>query len=428
MVKVALKLEQRTKLSQIQRLTIKMLTLRSQELTDFLHEQVAENPLLDIRYGDVKSQADAGKEKPLDAVRSRADSLEESLMKQLRLQTLPRPVLLAAGLVIRSLDEKGFCTGNLAELGQEYALDGATMDKGLAVVQSLDPPGIGARDIRECLLLQTRRHGQAPAGTEHLLSQYYEDFLQGKWQKLQHEMDLSEKDFKAIRDFLKTLALQPASTADAETEFIRPDVEIYEAEPGKLAVRSLEELPDVFFRDDLYKEYEAQGDKKTRTYIHRARRAFLSLQSALAYRWQSIFLVLQCVAQYQSQHFLQGLPLRPLRQKDAAYMTGLSTATVSRVCHGRYVLFSGHVYRLQDFFAQAYACQNEYEDGEISDQAIKEKIRDHIAAEAPDYPWSDQELADWLAAQQIHIARRTVAKFRLQLQIPNSTIRRRLKE
>lgn len=271
MVKVALKLEQRTKLSQIQRLTIKMLTLRSQELTDFLHEQVAENPLLDIRYGDVKSQADAGKEKPLDAVRSRADSLEESLMKQLRLQTLPRPVLLAAGLVIRSLDEKGFCTGNLAELGQEYALDGATMDKGLAVVQSLDPPGIGARDIRECLLLQTRRHGQAPAGTERLLSQYYEDFLQGKWQKLQHEMDLSEKDFKAIRDFLKTLALQPASTADAETEFIRPDVEIYEEEPGKLAVRSLEELPDVFFRDDLYKEYEAQGDKKTRTYIHRAR-------------------------------------------------------------------------------------------------------------------------------------------------------------
>ena len=75
MVKVALKLEQRTKLSQIQRLTIKMLTLRSQELTDFLHEQVAENPLLDIRYGDVKSQADAGKEKPLDAVRSRSDSL-----------------------------------------------------------------------------------------------------------------------------------------------------------------------------------------------------------------------------------------------------------------------------------------------------------------------------------------------------------------
>lgn len=86
------------------------------------------------------------------------------------------------------------------------------------------------------------------------------------------------------------------------------------------------------------------------------------------------------------------------------------------------------MYRLQDFFAQAYACQNEYEDGEISDQAIKEKIRDHIAAEEPDHPWSDQELADWLAAQQIHIARRTVAKFRLQLQIPNSTIRRRLKE
>ena len=108
MAKIALKLEQRTKLSQIQRLTIQMLTLHAQDLTDFLHEQVTDNPLLDIRYKDVRPSGGSGKEKPIDNIKNRGDSLETGLMKQLRVQNVPKPVMLAAGLVIRSLVKKVF--------------------------------------------------------------------------------------------------------------------------------------------------------------------------------------------------------------------------------------------------------------------------------------------------------------------------------
>lgn len=349
MSNLSLKLEQKAKILQVQRLTIHMLALNAQDLADFLQEQVTDNPLLDIRYHDVRPAGDKG-DKAIDNLRSRSDSLEARLMAQLRVQSLPRPQLMAAGLVIGSLDDKGFFQGDLASLGTAYHLTPEDMKKGLELVQSFDPPGIAARDLREALLIQTRRSRKAPAKTEALLAQHYEDFLQGKWQKIQASLALSEAGLQAIRDFLKTLSLQPAGQITQEEVYIRPDVEIYCDEKGQLALRSLEEIPDVYFRDDLYDQYAAQGDKETLVYIRKARRDFNDLASALAYRHHSIEQVVTCLMSHQKDYFLYHKPLQPLRQKDIAEETKLSTATVSRVCRHRYVLFEGQVYPLQSFW------------------------------------------------------------------------------
>lgn len=348
MANLSLKLEQKTKLMQVQRLTIQLLALHGQELMDFLQEQVTDNPLLDIRYHDVRGAGDKT-EKPIDNIKSRSASLESQLMAQLRVVSVPRPILLAAGLVIGSLDEKGFFQGDLSSLGDGYGLSEEDMEKGLALVQTFDPPGIGARNICEALLIQTRRRSDGPPKTEELLTRHYDDFLRGKWSKIQQGLDLSDKDLRDIRDFLKTLSLQPAGQIEQDEVYIRPDVEIYLEEGGTLAFRWLEELPDVYFRDDLYAEYGAQKDKKTLAYIRKARRAFNDLASALAYRRLSIEQVMNCLLTRQEGYFLHGQPLEPLRQKDIAEETGLSTATVSRVCRNRYALFGGKVYGLQSF-------------------------------------------------------------------------------
>ncbi|WP_417093613.1 RNA polymerase factor sigma-54, partial [Megasphaera sp.] len=408
---------------QVQRLTIQMLALHAQNLADFLQEQVTDNPLLDIRYHDVRPAGDKG-DKAIDNLRSRSDSLEARLMAQLRVQSLPRPQLMAAGLVIGSLDDKGFFQGDLASLGTAYHLTPGDMKKGLELVQSFDPPGIAARDLREALLIQTRRSRKAPAKTEALLAQHYEDFLQGKWQKIQASLALSEAGLQAIRDFLKTLSLQPAGQITQEEVYIRPDVEIYCDEKGQLALRSLEEIPDVYFRDDLYDQYAAQGDKETLAYIRKARRDFNDLASALAYRHHSIEQVVTCLMSHQKDYFLYHKPLQPLRQKDIAEETKLSTATVSRVCHHRYVLFEGQVYPLQSFLATAYAVDKE-DGASVSDKAIMRKIADLVEGEDKDHPYSDQDLAEYFASAQISVARRTVTKFRQKLNIPNSRIRRR---
>lgn len=427
MAKIALTLEQKIKLSQMQRLTIQMMTLRGQDLVEFLYEKVTENPLLDIRYPDVRPKSGGGTEKPIDNIRSSGDSLEEKLMKELRVQSVSKKVILAAGLVIQSLDEKGFFAAALEDIGVDYGLSVADMEAGLRLVQTFDPPGVGARTIQEALLIQTRRRKDAPAGAEELLMNHYDDFIRGHWKRLEEQMGLSPEGLGRIRHFLKKLALQPAAPADERTEFVRADIEILCDEEGHLTVRSLEDLPDVFFRDDLYTAYGKDGDKATQVFIRKAKRQFLDLQTALAYRRQSIFTVVEHIVKEQGEHFLHGGSLRPLTQKDIATATGLSAATVSRVCRDRYALFRGRIYPIQSFLAHHYRCDRE-RDGSISDKAIMEKMARLIAEEDCRRPWSDQDLADYFSQQSVHVARRTITKFRFKMNIPNSRMRRRMKE
>lgn len=224
---------------------------------------------MDICYHDVRADEEKGR-KAIENVHNHGASLEAKLMAQLRVQTLPKPVMLAAGLVIGSLDAKGFFQGDLASLGRAYQLGPADMEKGLALVQSFDPPGIAARDLREALLIQTRRARKAPRQAEALLEKHYDDFLQGKWQKIQASLGLSDSELRDIRDFFKSLSLQPASQIVQEEVYIRPDIEIYCDAKGQLTQRSLEDIPDVYFRDDLYDQYAARGDKEILDYIRKA--------------------------------------------------------------------------------------------------------------------------------------------------------------
>lgn len=423
MARIALKLEQQLQLSQMQRLMIQMMQLHGQDLRDFLQEQVTNNPLLDIRYPDVQRSS----EKPIENNRSAGDSLEEALMKQLRLQKVERPILLAAGLVIQHLDEKGFFVGNLDDLGGNYNLPEAAMGKGLSLVQSFDPPGIAARSLQEAFLLQAQRRNGVPKGTMLVLEHYYNDFIHGRWERLEKLSGLAIEDLQSIRDFLKTLSQQPAVQHEEKETYIRADIEIYFDTDGKASIRSLEELPEVFFRDDLYEEYMADSDKKTRQFIAKAKRGYLDLQTALSYRWQSIFTVVQYIVDWQRDYFLYNKSLKPLSQKDIAAVTGLSPATVSRVCRDRYALFHHQIYPIQSFLAHLYH-QDVEKEGIISDNAIMEKMANYIKNEDEQHPWSDQELTDLLLRENIHIARRTVTKFRQKMNVSNSIMRRRLRK
>jgi len=425
MVQLSLALTQKISLSQMQRLMIQLMTLRGQDMRDFLQEQVVTNPLLDIRYPDVYQAKGQSQEKPLYQVKAHSGSWEEKLMKQLRLQQVPKAILMAGGLIIQHLDEKGFCTEDIDFLGQPYQLSVQQMAAGLSLVQSFDPPGIGAQSVQDCLRLQTIRSGKAPKGTLELVTTCYDDFLHARWETIAKTLDISLAEVGKIRAFLKTLSLQPIATMDERHEYIRPDVEIYVDKAGQVQIRSLEELPEVFFRHDLYAAYAAQGDGETKQFIRKAKRQFLDLQSALAYRWKSIFTVLSYVAARQEAHFREGKALRPLLQQDVAHATGLSTATVSRVCRDRYVLCKQRVVPLQSFFARSYS-HHASVSGVISDKAIMAELTALIQAENKQKPLSDQAIMEHFKARNIAIARRTIAKFRTHLHIPNSTMRKRI--
>lgn len=134
-----------------------------------MQEQVTDNPLLDIRYHDVRGAGDKT-EKPIDNIKSRSASLESQLMAQLRVLSVPKPVLPWRRDWSLALSTKGFFQGDITSLGDGYGLTEENIEKGLALVQTFDPPGIGARNICEALIIQTRRRGDGPPKTEALLT------------------------------------------------------------------------------------------------------------------------------------------------------------------------------------------------------------------------------------------------------------------
>jgi RNA polymerase sigma-54 factor len=204
--------------------------------------------------------------------------------------------------------------------------------------------------------------------------------------------------------------------------WIRPEGElVIDTDTASVRPVLFQACPSVRFRSDLYASYHNTGDKPTQLFLSHAKRSYATLRSALAYRSDSIRRVLEVIATEQQEALLAGVPLQPLTQRDIALRTGLSETTVSRVCKNRYILFRNRTYKIQHFLSRAY----EKEVGSsISDDEVKRKLLALIDTEDRTKPYSDNALTKLLVAQNIPIARRTITKLRLQLGIPNSTIRK----
>lgn len=425
MLSTHLILQQQVKLTQRQVLAMRVLALPTQNLHEFIQEKIIENPLLEMEPVSYKT----GKEKESAAlwekIPDRDLSFEEALLRELRCYQCTPAVREGVRRIVCSLDQHGFFTGDLKALGEAGHISYEDMRQALALIQECDPPGVGAASVQESLLLQIKHSEKIPPfGTEAVLREHFTDFLQGRWDTITAKTGVSMRQLRDIRLFLKPFQPYPARQYTQRAAYIRPEVEVQAGENGTFSLRFLEELPPLTFRKDLYDLYYRAGDKETRCFLAKYRQGFLLLQEALAYRRASIIRVMQYILQVQQQFFTRGMAIKPLLQKDIAAVTSLSASTVSRVCRARYMLFQGNVYAFQEFFGRAYACCEENEE-RVSDKFVMKELQTLIAGEDKLRPLSDQALCDVLGEQHITISRRTVTKFRLKLNIPNSSIRRR---
>lgn len=211
---------------------------------------------------------------------------------------------------------------------------------------------------------------------------------------------------------------------DTRNVYIRPEGKLVVTDRGDVSVILFQTCPILRFRDDLYAAYGKNADKETLAYLRKARHSYVNLRTALTFRSKAIRLVLEAICYRQHDFFLHDAALHPLTQKEIARITGLSEATVSRVCKNRCVLFNRRVCKIQDFLTRAY--DNGTTEPASADE-IKRTLLALIAAEDRVRPYSDQVLANMLAEKGLPIARRTVAKLRLAARIPNSTVRKQRK-
>ena len=355
------------------------------------------------------------------------ETLVSHLEEELRQSGLPEAVEAAALTLVQYLDAHGMFDEAPAEIAVREGFSDAVCREALRAVQELDPAGVGAVDLRDSLLIQLRRAGEADdALAVRVLREQWEALVRHRYADAARALGVSEDEVQAAAHRISRLNPDPGSGfAQTERHVIEPDVVVEADEGGRYAARLTgENIPQLELSAEYREMMAEQADKpEVRQYLSRCFKEGRELIRAIAERQATILKVAQAVAERQQEFFRRGrAALLPMRMEDVAADTGLSVSTVSRAVSGKYLRCSHGVYALRGFFAAALPAGD---DAAVSADAVQQRILCLVQGEDPAHPLSDAALEAALAEQGITVARRTVAKYREKLKILPTNLRRR---
>jgi RNA polymerase sigma-54 factor len=347
--------------------------------------------------------------------------------------------------LIRSLDDDGFLRTPLENIADELAiyhnidLSTGQLETVLKKLQRLDPPGIGARTLQECLLLQVNRREKSAItlSMEKVLTDYFDEFTKKHWEKIAQQMTMDELQAETVFHELRRLNPKPGAamgeTIGRSMQQITPDFVVDTQDDGTVTF-SLNngDVPQLQVSQsfaDLLKEYQSNKDglsrqmKEALLYTKQKVDAAQSFIDAVQVRRRTLTLTMKAIIHLQHRFFEEGdeALLRPMILKDVAERTGLDLSTVSRVSNSKYVQTRWGIFPLKYFFSDGYVTES---GEELSTREIKATLRELIDAEDKRKPMSDDALSEALKEKGYPIARRTVAKYREQLGIPIARLRK----
>jgi RNA polymerase sigma-54 factor len=380
----------------------------------------------DPGFQSLRTDADPdARQRFLEGALQRPETLREHLLWQLRLQPVDPEVLRAAELLIRHLDDNGF----LLEPPETAApdIDPVTLGRARRLVQGFDPIGTCVADYRESLTVQIRHH-DAPAPHAAAVVEGHLDALErGRLDEIAHALDIPVGAVHEVLAFVRTLEPLPGRNFPSEpTRYVVPDV-IVRMHDGELAIILNEEVIPVLGVDSFFERIGGNGLGPTAAGKEARRFAKTNLQEArsfirnVAARNRSLVRVTRKVVDHQREFFRSGpKQLRPLTLRDVAEEVDLHEATVSRIVNGKFVQTEWGIYELRHFFTNSISGAGS-RGSQYSKAGVKEVVREIIEAERPDGKrLSDSRIAAILAERGIKIARRTVAKYRGELDIESS--------
>jgi RNA polymerase sigma-54 factor len=352
-------------------------------------------------------------------------TLQQHLQQQLDLSLVEPAVRAAAQALLGNLDERGFLDLPAKELGSRLRLKPADLNAALKLIQSFDPPGVGASGIPESLLLQLERKGAADSIEYRIVRDHLEDLARKRHPQIAKALGTSvERVAEAARRIGRLTPNPGGDFNPTGNPYVVPDVVIERNDEGRWEARLTgENLPELRI-NDYYKDLigKSQLDAKTRQYLREQIRDGRSLIRSISLRQETILAIAHKLIEHQPEFLRKGPRfLRPLTMNDIADQLGMHATTVSRAVAGKYLLTPQGLMEMRAFFATGY----QTEDGsEVSNAGVREAIQQLVAAENPAKPLSDEALMKALAAQGINVARRTIAKYREQLNILPSHLRK----
>ena len=374
-------------------------------------------------------------------------SLQEYLVEQLGYRNLPERDLRLAVYLIGSIDEDGYLRRDLESVADDIAFTmglettAGELERLLGIIHELEPAGIGARDLRECLLLQM---AQMPVNTRprrlarKILTSYFDEFVKKHYEKLMARLQISEDDFRDAIAEIRHLSPKPgnlyAEGGTDTTPYIIPDF-ILDYQDGRFSLslnsynvpevrvnrRYMEMLREMGGSDGRVREKDKEAIQFVKNKIDSAK-WFIS---AIKQRHDTLMRTMQTILDYQQEYFKDGdkSKLRPMILKDIADRTGLDVSTISRVVNSKYVQTQFGIILLKSLFSEAMQTDS---GEEVSSYEIKNILQQCIDEEDKRRPLTDETLMDILNSKGYRIARRTVAKYREMLGIPVARLRKQI--
>ncbi|MGC8795410.1 RNA polymerase factor sigma-54 [Thermodesulfovibrio sp.] len=461
--KTELRLTQKLALTPQLQLQLKLLQLPQLELSQFIELQLMENPMLEIDEETENNhekeiseeieepiavdklekimideyfaeRADDGRdlgyftpgieEKPsFELFYSTTSDLWEYLLWQLRLSKASDEIRAVAEIIIGNIDEDGYLKATEEEIAKIADTNIETVKKAIKLVQEFDPPGVGARDIKECLILQIKALDLGNTLVQFVVEEHLEDIRKKKYETIAKKFNVSiDEVIKAVKIIEKLEPRPGRNFSKAQVNIPVPDVYVNKVEGEYQIILNDEGIPKLrlskLYRE-LFTEKDLSSDEKK--YLKEKFKNAIELLRSIEQRNRTIYRVTESLIKFQREFFDKGVSyLKPLNLKDVASDLGLHESTISRVTSNKYLACEHGVFNFRFFFSNALPSNH----GSVSTTFVKELIQKIINEENPANPLSDQEISDMLKKQGIDIARRTVAKYREELKIPPKSLRK----
>jgi len=470
MLKQGLELKQTQKLSPLQSQTIKLIELPIQELEQRIRKELEENPVLDEdlpkekeEEGEAPREVSLSEYKDDDYIpsyRLRADnyskderpqyntfsvkeSFTQSLQEQLGYRQLTEHQYAVASFIIGSLDDDGYLRRSIDSVVDDISFranietDEDEVLEMLKVIQEFEPAGVGARDLRECLLLQIRHCRKTPEVelAIKILNNYFHDFTSKHFQKIMTRLNITEEQLKAAMSKILKLNPSPGGQIDDsyndQAQQIVPDF-VLEYTDGELKLSmprfSIPELRVNRKYAELLVDAANSSErekKEAAAFVKKKMDSAKWFVEAIKQRHNTLSNTMQAIVDYQREYFIDGdeTHLKPMVLKDIAEKTGFDISTISRVVNSKYIETHFGIYSLKYFFSEGL---ENAEGEEVSTRELKKALQDCVDTEDKRRPLTDDELVVKMTEKGYKVARRTIAKYRDQLGIPKARLRKEL--
>lgn len=433
--------QQTVKLAMTQELkqAITLLQYSTIELQEFLENKELENPLMRLESTNVevmdprsdrvkktKTTSQGDKQNWLEQIsKDEKTTLYDYLKQQIDFRRYDQGMKEILHFLLNSLDDNGYLQMSLDEVVSILKLPNEEVEKGLKVIQDLEPLGVGARHLQECILLQIDTGNELTDLAAVIISEYFSFFAEKKWKKIAKELQIELSQIQEVYDYIQTLNPRPGSEFQSDhTSYIVPDI-IIKWEGSELTISIFDDfLPKIHFNESYFRKFQSNDDEKVKRFLMEKQQDFHWTLKSIEQRKETIMKVALKIVEKQRDYFVYGpSQLKPMTMKEISEELGIHESTVSRTVREKYAQTPFGTVELKSFFSSTIKTTSTEETSSIG---VKKEIQQYIDNENKAKPLSDQEIVGLLKDKNgIVVSRRTVAKYRDQLGIPSSTKRKR---